>query len=173
MKASSWIKAFVFLGIVGATAGWGWKHFNEGSATTYQTVPIDRGEVSSTIQASGSVNPVKTVQVGSQVSGNIQAIYVDFNSHVKAGDLIALIEPATLQSKVDSATANLEASHANVVNAQASMNGARADYASSQASLESQKANLLKSKVAMMDSKSKLDHTNELFKRGIVAGEER
>ena len=66
--------------------------------TEYVTAQIDRGDIDSTVTTTGNLNAVITVQVGSQVSGNIKALYADFNTKVKKGQLVALIDPAPFQA---------------------------------------------------------------------------
>ena len=73
---------------------------------TYKTVAIDEGPLVVSISASGTLNPVKSVQVGTQVSGMIQEIYVDFNATVKKGQVIARIDPREWQARFDQADAN-------------------------------------------------------------------
>ena len=94
-----------------------------GSATaTYVTAPVSRGPIVRSVIATGTVNPVTTVQVGSYVSGPITAIYADFNAPVKAGQLIAKIDPRSFQVKVDETVASL-------ANAQAQVGKDQADTA--------------------------------------------
>src|SRR6476620_12636215 len=73
------------------------------SDVQYRTAPAERGDIAYTISATGTPNAVVTVQVGSQVSGNIKALYADFNTRVKAGQLVALIDPEIFQAKVTQA----------------------------------------------------------------------
>jgi len=75
----------------------------------YITVDITRGDIVQTVTATGEIMPVNTVNVGSQVSGTIEDIFVDYNSRVKKGDLLLTIEPSVLQSTVDEAKASLDA----------------------------------------------------------------
>jgi HlyD family secretion protein len=77
------------------------------AAPRYVTAAVDRGPIRSTITATGTVNPVTTVQVGTYVSGPIQDILVDFNSPVRQGQLLARIDPRPFQVKVDAARAEL------------------------------------------------------------------
>jgi HlyD family secretion protein len=102
----------------------------------YFTVKVDRGDVREVVEATGTINAVTTVQVGSQVSGTISRLLVDFNSKVKKGQLIAQIEPSLfegtlLQAKADlaNARANLLTSKANLEKAQATAVQTKADYA--------------------------------------------
>jgi HlyD family secretion protein len=101
----------------------------------YFTAKVDRGSISQVVEATGTINAVTTVQVGSQVSGTISRLNADFNSRVKKGQVVAQIDPSLfegslLQAKADlaNAKANVVASQANLEKAQASALQARADY---------------------------------------------
>jgi HlyD family secretion protein len=85
-----------------------------GDAPEYQTIVVERGNVVSRVSTSGSLQAVVTVDVGSQVSGRIQALYADFNSPVKKGEKIAKIDPALFGAAVVQAEANVMAARANV-----------------------------------------------------------
>ena len=74
----------------------------------FVTLPISRGDLRYVVTATGEIQPVNTVSVGSQVSGTIDALYVDYNSKVKKGDLLLTIEPSVLQASVDEAKASLD-----------------------------------------------------------------
>ncbi len=91
------------------------------SEARYVTAQVTRGPILRTVSATGTVNPVVTVQVGSYVSGPIQAIYADFNSPVKAGELIAKIDPRPFQVKVDESAAALSNAKAQLGKDQADM----------------------------------------------------
>ena len=74
----------------------------------FVTLPINKGELRQVVTATGEIKPVNTVSVGSQVSGTIDELYVDYNSKVKKGDLLLKIEPSVLQASVDEAKASLD-----------------------------------------------------------------
>ena len=74
----------------------------------YITSNISRGDISQIVTATGEIMPVNTVNVGSQVSGTIEDIFVDYNSVVKKGDILLKIEPSVLQASVDEAKASLD-----------------------------------------------------------------
>ena len=95
----------------------------------YRTAAAERGDIAYTISATGTPNAVVTVQVGSQVSGNIKALYADFNTRVKKGQVVAEIDPQLFQARVDQARANLSAAQAAVLNAQAQIRKNEADVA--------------------------------------------
>lgn len=79
----------------------------------YRTATIERGALIATVSASGTLNPVTSVQVGSQVSGQLKEVLVDFNAEVKAGQVIARIDPQTFEYRVNQAQADLDAARAN------------------------------------------------------------
>jgi len=83
-----------------------------GGPANYQTAIITRGPITQAVTATGTLNPVVNVRVGSQVSGNIAKLFVDFNSEVKAGQVVAQIDPALFQATVTQAEGNLASAQA-------------------------------------------------------------
>ena len=108
----------------------------------YLTAAVERGAITTTVNATGIVNAVTTVQVGSQVSGTIQKLFVDFNSPVKEGEVITQIDPAPLATKVAQARANVASAVAAVQVAQATTVNAKAAVETAQANAESARANI-------------------------------
>lgn len=100
----------------------------KGAGPEYRTDPVTRGDIQATVTATGSVNAVTTVQVGTQVSGTIKILYVDFNSRVKKGQIIAQIDPATFDSQVQQAQANLFSAKANLEKAEATLANDKRTY---------------------------------------------
>ena len=82
--------------------------FTKSKKVEYITMDITRGDITQSVTATGEIQPVNTISVGSQVSGTIENIFVDYNSHVKKGDVLLTIEPSVLQSTVDEALATLD-----------------------------------------------------------------
>ncbi len=128
----------------------------------YITAPVTRTNIDATIIETGTVNPVNEVQVGTQVSGTINNLYVDYNSIVHKGQVLATIDPTTFQASelqsqaaVSQAQANASASQATIAQMQASVASAQANYAKAQAAL-----NLAQTTVGR-------DHT--LFAQGYIA----
>jgi len=119
-KTLIWV---VVLAVVGVGAYIKFRDGNEGP--TFRTEKITKGNIVSTVTATGTVNAVTTVLVGTQVSGTIKEIRVDFNSHVKKGQLIALIDPATFEAQVEQQKANLNSAKANVEKAKATLTDAK------------------------------------------------
>jgi HlyD family secretion protein len=113
--------------VLAAYVGTGW--LRRGSERPrFVTAPVDRGPITSTVTATGTVNPVVSVQVGTYVSGPIQALYADYNTRVTRGQLLAKIDPRPFQVKVDGARADL-------TNARAQLEKSRADAALKAANL--------------------------------------
>src|SRR5215216_6045378 len=83
------------------------RHFRTSASATYQTATVTKGPITQAVTATGTLNPVVNVQVGSQVSGNIAKLFVDFNSQVKAGQVVAQIDPALFQATVTQAEGDL------------------------------------------------------------------
>lgn len=92
---------------------WYFRH-GHNNAPVYQTVVVERGDLTQVVTATGALNPVVNVQVGCQVSGRISKLYVDYNSLVKQGQIIAEIDPQTYQAQVEQATADLANAKANL-----------------------------------------------------------
>jgi len=97
------------------------------AAEKIETAAIDTGDIKRTVATSGSVRPLITVEVGSQVSGQIQEIYVDFNSPVVKGQLLALIDPQSFESRVLQNRADLKVASSNVIVQQANIDRAEAN----------------------------------------------
>jgi HlyD family secretion protein len=100
------------------------------------TAKIERGDINDVVEATGTINAVITVQVGSQVSGTIAKLNVDFNSRVHKGEVIALIDPALFQGALLQATADLANAKANVVAAKAAVEKAKASAIQAKADYE-------------------------------------
>ena len=101
---------------------------NKDIGLKYRTEKITKGDIETNVTATGAVNAVTTVLVGTQVSGTIKNIYVDFNSPVKKGQLIALIDPSIFETQVEQARANLFSAKANLEKAEASMVDAKRTF---------------------------------------------
>jgi HlyD family secretion protein len=150
----------------------GWALLSGRGDLQYRTAAVKKGTIEYAVSATGNPNAVVTVQVGSQVSGNIQSLYADFNTRVTKGQLIARIDPQIFQAKVDQAQANWNAAKAAVVNAQAVIQKDLAQVAAANATLADAKANVLKAEVAVKDAKVKLDRRVQLQKEGILSPED-
>ncbi len=171
MKRAGLKRRLFYLGGVIFLAGaglFGYIQFfqKEGSAVKYKTVKVERGNLSTFVTANGTVNPVTTVLVGSQVSGTIQKLNADFNSIVKKGQLIAQIDPAIFQAQVAQAVAKVE-------NAKASLLTAQADIATALSNIEASKANVVKARVSLEDTRRSLRRSMELFSQNLISASDR
>ncbi len=119
MKKTQVVVAGLAALVLAGALGWWWTQRGGGAEVQYRMGKIERGPLQSAVSASGSVSPVTQVTVGTQVSGQIKDLFVDFNSEVKAGQLIAVIDPETFEYRVRSAQADVDAARAVVLTAQA------------------------------------------------------
>jgi HlyD family secretion protein len=146
-----------------------WRYASSAAPASFQLARIERGPIDSTISTTGTCNAVVDVQVGSQVSGNIKALYADFNTHVKKGQLVALIDPAPFQAAVDQARANVNAAKAAVATTQANLAKAESDHANALANIANQAANVEKAKSAVDLAKLANGRQEALVKGGVIA----
>lgn len=158
------VSALIIL-VMGGAGGFYWLGSGSRQAS-YRTVPVEQGDILSTISSTGTLNAVITVQVGTQVSGTIQQLFVDYNSPVKKGMLIARIDPATFTAKVNQAKADVDSAQATVLNQRAAVVKAQADLANA-------RANVVKDEVAVRDAKIKAESRIRLFQEGGISEEER
>jgi len=117
-----WLLILILLIAAAAGAWFAWHKWGHREKTaTYRTVTVERGDVVQIVRATGTVQPVKLVQVGTQVNGIVLKLNADFNSRVKAGDVVAQIDPAVYQANFSQAQANLTHSQASVDEARANL----------------------------------------------------
>ena len=135
MKKSYLIAAAVVVAAAGGGYAW-WSQRANTDAVQYRTAKLERGNLQATVAASGAVNPVALVTVGTQVSGQISELLVDFNSEVKAGQLLARIDPETFEYRVRSAQADVDATRAAVLTAQANTLSAQTQVSRAQVDLD-------------------------------------
>src|SRR2546426_571553 len=131
----------------------------------YYTAKVDKGDISQVVTATGTINAVITVQVGSQVSGNVEKLFVDFNSRVKKGQLIAQIDPAIFKAQLEQAQADLHNSQANVDSLQAAIETQRADLLAQQAGVE-------KAQAQLGDAQLQWKRNKDLADQGIVSAQQ-
>src|SRR5437588_4763103 len=124
----------LLLAVAVAVAAFVWG--GKANASDYITAKVDRGTVEVTVSATGTVQAVVTVQVGSQVSGTVSWLGADFNSQVKKGQIIARLDPALFQAQVDNARANLVNANAAVQAAQTEINNQNANVSAANANQE-------------------------------------
>jgi HlyD family secretion protein len=140
-----------------------------GARPAFRTAAVTRGPLTSAVSATGTLNAVITVQVGSQISGQIKELHADFNSVVKKDQLIARIDPESFEAKVSQSKAQVDAARASVLNQQAVVEKTRADLENARAALAASRANTAKAQVTVVDSKRTLGRNRDLRIRGLIA----
>jgi HlyD family secretion protein len=140
-----------------------------GNAPKFRLAKVERGPLTAAVSATGNLNAVITVQVGSQVSGQIKELLVDFNSVVKKSQVIARIDPEIFLAKVGQAKADLDAVKATVLNQQAQIERSRADVENARAAHAEAKAQTAKAQVAVVDTRRDYERKTELFGRQLIA----
>jgi HlyD family secretion protein len=164
-KRIPWILALVVLVALGVGL-WRYRVAHRPPEVTYKTAPAEKRTITGRVTASGTLSALVTVQVGTQVSGRIQKLMVDFNSPVKAGQLVAKIDPQLFEAALQNAQANFQQAQAGVATAQASALAADKQYArvkalheqslSSQADLDTAEAGVATSHAAVEGAKAQL-----------------
>src|SRR5215218_36216 len=153
------------------------------STPQYMTARVERGNLRNTVTATGALQAVTTVQVGSQASGTISALYADFNSVVKKGQVVAQLDPSTAKAQVDQARANLQQAQASLANAraavvnsqagvsdaQAKSLAARSTVQNTQAGVSGAEANVAVLKAQQDDALSLVKQQESLLKAGVIA----
>jgi HlyD family secretion protein len=139
------------------------------SEPKYRTAKVDRGDVTQTVTATGSLSAVTTVAVGSQVSGIIARLHADFNSQVKKNDLLAELDPTPFQEKVNAARAGLEKAQVEMRNTRIGLDrqkalkkeglAPQADYDAAQANYDSARASVQQAAAALKQAETDLKYT--------------
>src|SRR5262245_44114183 len=142
-------RALVILVVLAAIGGGGAAYYyrRSGPEITVNTAPITRGDIVDSVGSTGTLQAVTTVQVGSQVSGNILELHADFNSIVKKGQVIARLDPSLFQAQLEQAKANLAQARANQAKAQSDLD---------------------RTKVQLLDAQQKFTRSKELAARSLV-----
>ncbi len=167
-KRSIYIAGLVTLAIAAAGAAYV-DGRGDAAPVAYRTAKAERGDLRTAVASSGTLSAVVTVQVGSQVSGQVIDLLVDFNSEVAAGQVIARIDPSNFAARMRQAEAELSVAESNVILQEAAIDRARSELSSAQAGLTSAGAQSRDAAIALKDAKLDLDRTQELHQRGVVA----
>ena len=140
-----------------------------GSDPVYRTAKVERGSVVKSVTASGKLNAVVTVKVGSQISGRVSELLADFNSEVDANQVIARIDPTTFEAKVREAAADLDVARSQVLTQEAAVAQARANLANGRATVSASDADVVKSQVNLADLELDFKRKRELKASGAIA----
>ena len=134
----------------------------------YRMAKVERSTITAYISATGTLNPVIMVQVGTQVSGTIEKLLADFNSTVVPGQQLAQLDQASFRAKVLQAEANLDTARAEVKNALANVHNVRASIDTARADMASRSAQRERARVAIADTKRILERQQALFTRALL-----
>jgi len=151
----------VVLLAIAVLAGWGlWTTLvTRSKSIEYRLAKVERGNLTSMVSASGTLNAVTTVQVGSQISGQIREIFVDFNSPVKQGQLLARIDPESFQLRVRQAEADVEA--------------ARTALLQRESDVSAQRSQGIRARISHDDAKRDLERKESLLSKNFISAAER
>src|SRR5882724_8516890 len=150
-----WIIAALTAAILLAVGLFGAFSTRGDNKSQYFTAKVEHGDIREVVEATGTINAVITVQVGSQVSGTIAKLNADFNSRVHKGDVVALIDPALFNGALLQAAADLE--------------NANANFLATRANLEKAKAALVQAKAALVQAKADYDRAVNLTRDGVMS----
>lgn len=120
----------VIAALVAIAAGWWWfsKRGSDDAEGQWRTATVTRGDIRVSISATGTLSAISTVDVGSQISGQVTDVLVDFNDQVRRGQVIARIDPSTYEAQIAQGNASINAARASLASAEASLRNAEADY---------------------------------------------
>ena len=163
------IVLIVILVLAAVGAGWWFMSGKANGKRVFVTDKITRGTISNTISSSGSLAALNTVEIGSQVSGQITKLYVDFNDEVQAGQLIAELDPASFEAQVLQAQANLESSRASLHGVEAQIKNLQASMLTTMADIKASEANVRKSEIALKDAERNYNRIKELHNRKLIS----
>jgi HlyD family secretion protein len=167
-------RIFVFGILLSALAGimalFAWNSTGGSAADVpYRVAPIDRGPITASVRATGTLNPVTTVLVGSQLSGQIVEILADYNSPVKAGQVVARLYSEQIKARRDAARADLEQGHADVAMRRAQIDRTKATRQRAEAALQDMLAQRDRTTAQLADARRNLERQQELVGRGVGA----
>jgi len=155
MKAT--LKLLALLAVIAAAVAgaWYWQSRADNGEMKYRFAKVERGPMAAVVAASGTLNAVTTVQVGSQISGQVKEIHADFNTPVKKGQVIARIDPATYELRVNQARADLDAAESAV--------------AVARSGLAAQQAEVGRVKIALVDAERDLERKKMLVDKKFIS----
>ncbi|HEV7325099.1 MAG TPA: efflux RND transporter periplasmic adaptor subunit [Bosea sp. (in: a-proteobacteria)] len=137
--------------------------------TPYRLAAIDRGQITASVRATGTLTPMTTVVVGSQLSGQIVEILADYNSQVKAGQVVARLNSDQIKTRRDAAAADLQQARADLVVKRAQLDRAKVARTKANSTVNDLEAQRDRTRAQLADAKRTFDRQNELFTRGAGA----
>lgn len=162
--------AFILLSSFGAFL-WFYTHRTKDAESEFKVEKVSRGDIVSKVSATGTINPVATVIVGSQVSGKIVAIYADYNSRVKKGQVLAQIDPSLFLAQLQQGRASVETAKANLEKERRTMQVLEANLEGAQAVLEKARRDLQRARYLYeksLLSESDMDVAQQSYKSALA-----
>jgi len=170
------LKYLVLLIAIGGAGFWGYQRMKPAKPIyVYRTQLVERGSITSSISATGTVNAVEMVEVGTQVSGTIKELHADFNSQVKKGQLLAVLDPEVLASRVEESKASLAVANSGVARSRAELDNATRNYDRAKelwdrkliarSELDSATTSLTLAKAAVAEANSRVTQTRESLRQ--------
>ncbi len=145
-----------------------WLDTGPDTAAQYRFAKVEQGQIVSVVSTTGTLTAVTTVQVGSQLSGQIKELMADFNSEVKSGQIIARLDQDQIKARLAQAQADLEASKAQVAQQRAAAERAKADVENTRAAVQNMKAQITRADLALQDAERDYKRKQELLPKGVV-----
>ncbi len=197
IKRKKWKRRIIIISILVIVVGiilWSYIKMKKGQELVFDTKKVDRGDIKTVVSTTGNLSPVTTVDVGSQVSGTIWEVYVDYNTRVRQGQILAKIDPSLFETKLEKAKANLNSAiyqeeviranldnakiqvqqaQADIYNAQAEVNRAKANLENAKGRYLVAKASLKKAEAQLMNDKAEYERAKKLFADDLISMSER
>ena len=164
----AWFFGFSVLALVGAAGFFAWGASGGGAADApYRLASVDRGPIIAGVRATGTLNPITTVVVGSQLSGQVVEILADYNSPVKAGQVVARLYAEQIRARRDAAAADVTQARADLAQRRAQVDRTRASKQRAQAAVQDMLAQRDRTTAQLADARRTLERQQELFNRAV------
>lgn len=163
---------FALLLLAAAGAAWVWTQqtwTSVAAETSWRTAKIDRGTIVAAVNATGTINPISTVIVGSQLSGQVVELLADYNDRVKADQVLARLNADQIRARLDGSRADLAQARAQVTMQEAQIEKNRSDVVRARASLADIEAQARRAEALLTDARQTLERQSELARRGVAA----
>lgn len=162
-----WVIGTGVVAVLAAGGYWAWRPAGgPSSEAAYRTAPIDRGQITAAVRATGTLTPMTTVLVGSQLSGQIVEILADYNSQVKAGQVVARLNSDQIKTRRDAAQADLMQAKADLLVKRAQLDRARSTRLKANSTVRDLEAQRDRTAAQLADAKRTFERQSELFSRG-------
>jgi HlyD family secretion protein len=161
-----WVIGTGVVAVLAAGGYWAWRPAGgPSSEAAYRTTPVDRGQITAAVRATGTLTPMTTVLVGSQLSGQIVEILADYNSQVKAGQVVARLNSDQIKTRRDAAQADVMQARADLLVKRAQLDRARSTRLKANSTVKDLEAQRDRTAAQLADARRTFERQSELFKR--------